>query len=67
MDIIIVPHKYNVTETLARRLKSKAKKLETGEHFIGKIKVLISDPCFDGHDYRYCIVLGGVNNGNASK
>lgn len=61
MDIIIVPHKYNVTETLARRLKNQAKKLTTGEHYIGKVKVLISDPCFDGHDYRYCIVLGGKN------
>lgn len=64
MDIIIVPYKYKMTETLARRLKQRAKKLKTGEHFIGKIKVMISEPQFDGHEYRYCIVLGGVNNVN---
>lgn len=58
MDIIIVPYKYNVTEVLSRRIKSRAKKLPTGEHKIGKINVIITEPQFDGHDFRYCIVLG---------
>lgn len=59
MDIVIVPYGFNVTDTLARRIKERAKKLSNGENMIGKIKVLISEPLFDGHDYRYCIILGG--------
>lgn len=59
MDIIIVPYKYNVTETLSKRLKYYAKRLSSGVHYIGKIKVMISEPYFDGHYYKYCIVLGG--------
>lgn len=60
MDIIIVPYKYNVTETLSRRLKQRAKMLPSGEQKIGKINVIITEPHFDGHLFRYCIVLGGI-------